>query len=133
MIVLDTHVLVWWVADENRLSVPAHKALTEESNDPGGQILLSAITAWEVSMLQQRGRLVLSMELDEWLRTLKTIDSVEVVPLSDAVAVESTRLPGEFHKDPADRFIVALARELNVPLITADRKIRDYPYVRSIW
>lgn len=84
-------------------------------------------------MLERRGRLVLTMELDQWLATVKSIEPVRVASLSDQVAIDSTRLPGEFHKDPADRFIVALARHLNAPLLTADRKIRDYPHVRTIW
>lgn len=133
MIVLDTHALVWWVADGARLSDRARDALARKLDEPGSQVLFSAITAWEIAMLQERGRLVLSMELDEWMRTVKSIEGVDLVPLSDRVAVASTRLPGEFHKDPADRFIVALARELNAPVLTADRKIRDYAHVRSIW
>lgn len=133
MIVLDTHVLVWWVADDGRLSDTAYGALTRELDDSRGQVLLSAITAWEIAMLQKKGRLVLSMDLDEWLGAVNSIERVEVAPLSAEVAVESTRLPGTFHKDPADRFIVALARQLNAPLLTADGKIRDYPHVRTIW
>lgn len=133
MIVLDTHALVWWVANDSRLSDGAYEAIADELDSPRSQIFFSAITAWEIAILEQRGRLVLSMELDEWLHTVKSVEGVDVIPLSDQVAVESTRLPGDFHKDPADRFIVALARQLNAPLLTADRKIRDYPHVRTIW
>lgn len=133
MIVLDTHVLIWWVTDDARLSGPARDALDRESVAPDGQILVSVITAWEIAMLQQRGRLVLSMELDEWLTAVASIERVSVVPVSTRVAVQSTQLPGEFHKDPADRIIVALARELNAPLLSADEKIRNYAQVRSIW
>ena len=133
MIVLDTHVLVWWVTDDARLSGPARDALDRESVAPDGQILVSVITAWEIAMLQQRSRLVLSMELDEWLTAVASIERVSFVPVSTRVAVQSTQLPGEFHKDPADRIIVALARELNAPLLSADEKIRNYAHVRSIW
>lgn len=134
MIVLDTHTLVWWAADDSRLSDSAREAIASaQGSTTDSRILFSAITAWEIAMLLRRGRLVLSMELYQWLRTVKSIAGVEVVPLSDQVAIESTRLPGDFHKDPADRFIVALARQLNVPIVTADRKIRDYPHVQAIW
>lgn len=133
MIVLDTHTLVWWVTGDTRLSGAARDTIASTLGESGSQVLFSAITAWEIAMLQQRGRLVLTMDLDEWLTIVKSIQGVDVVPLSDQVAVESTRLPGEFQKDPADRFIVALARQLNVPVITADRRIRDYPHVQSIW
>lgn len=133
MIVLDTHVLIWWVTDDARLSGPARDALDRESVAPDGQILVSVITAWEIAMLQQRSRLVLSMELDEWLTAVASIERVSFVPVSTRVAVQSTQLPGAFHKDPADRIIVALARELNAPLLSADEKIRNYAHVRSIW
>lgn len=133
MIVLDTHVLVWWVTDDARLSEGAREALKQELAEPGGQILVSVITAWEIALLQQRGRLVLSMDLDEWLLAVESIEQVSVIPMSTRVAVQSTQLPGEFHKDPADRIIVALARELNAPLLSADEKIRNYAHVRSIW
>lgn len=133
MIVVDTHVLIWWVSGSEPLSVDAQAAIAAECDASDGEIIFSAITAWEIAMLERRGRLVLSMELDEWMATVKSIDPVRMAPLSDQVAIQSTRLPGEFHKDPADRFIVALARQLNVPLLTADRKIRDYPHVHTIW
>ncbi len=84
-------------------------------------------------MLVSQNRLTLTMSVDDWLDAAADVDGVRFVPVDSTTAVESTRLPGDFHKDPADRMIVALARHLNVPLITADRKIRDYKYVRSLW
>lgn len=84
-------------------------------------------------MLQQRGHLVLSMDLDECLIATESIERVSFVPLSTRAVLQSPRLPCEFHKDPADRLGVALAKELNAPLLTADDKIRGYPHVRSIW
>ena len=84
-------------------------------------------------MLQQRGRLVLSMDLDEWLTAVESIDNLSMVPVSTRVAVQSTRLPGIFHEDPTDRIIVAQARELNTSVLSADEKIRNYTHVRSLW
>lgn len=132
MLVLDTHVLVWWVSAGTPLSTAALKAIAAEQKS-GGQILISAITPWEIAMLIRKGRMELTMDLDEWLAAIEARDAVRVVPISVRVAVQSVRLPGEFHSDPADRMIVALAREANAPLITADDKIRAYPHVRSIW
>lgn len=132
MIVLDTHALIWWVSDDERLSPPAAEAIKRElGND--GQILVSAITPWEIAMLLEKGRMALAMDLDEWLSAVESIECVSVVPISSRVAVQSVRLPGEFHKDPADRLIVALARELNAPLLTADEKIQGYPHIKWIW
>ena len=83
-------------------------------------------------MLVERGRLSLVMSIDDWLLA-SSIEGLEIVPVSHSVAVQSTRLPGEFHNDPADRMIVALARERNATLVTADEKIHRYPHVRFVW
>jgi PIN domain nuclease of toxin-antitoxin system len=132
MIVLDTHTLVWWVNGEaEALSIGARKAIEAELE--GGRILVSSISAWELAMLVARGRLALSMDVSEWLAVIGQIDSVSFVPVDNELAIRSAQLPGEFHKDPADRLIVATARRHAVPVITADAKIRDYPHVRSLW
>jgi PIN domain nuclease of toxin-antitoxin system len=58
---------------------------------------------------------------------------VTVQPLDPGDALESTLLPGQFHRDPADRILIALARRLDVPLVTSDRAIRRYRHVRTVW
>lgn len=133
MIVLDTHALVWWVSGDGRLSEPAREAIEVERSAEDGQLLVSAITAWEIAMLVERDRLVLTMDVDDWLDTVASIEGVHFVPVNHAVAVQSVRLPGDFHPDPADRMITALARHHAVPVVTADRKIRDYQHVKTIW
>ena len=132
MIVLDTHVLIWWATGDAQLSAKARHAIAAQQRS-SGHILVSAITAWEIAMLIERDRIVLTMDVDEWLAAVQGFDGVRMVPVSPRVAVQSVRLPGTFHKDPADRMIVALAREMNAPLLTADTKIHDYPHVRCIW
>ena len=133
MIVLDTHALVWWVHGDSQLSPNAKAAIEGERSTELGVVLISAISAWEIAMLVRADRLTLTMGIDDWLETVSNVEGVRFVPVDNKVGVESTRLPGDFHKDPADRMIVALARHLNVPLITADAKIRAYKHVRSIW
>ena len=132
MIVLDTHALVWWVAGDRRL-VQAARSAIDKSVAAGEAVLVSAISAWEVGMLVRRGRLALSMPVDEWLLAVQNIEGVSIVPITAEVAVQSINLPGEFHPDPADRMIVALARHRNASLITADEKIHRYPHVRCSW
>ncbi len=132
MIVLDTHVLIWWINNDNKLSTSARKAIESELNVKG-TILVSSITTWEIALLIEKERLTLTMDLDEWLQTITDIDAVKFVPVNNELAVHSVRLPGEFHPDPADRIITALARHHSVPLITSDAKIRDYKYVKTIW
>jgi PIN domain nuclease of toxin-antitoxin system len=132
MIVLDTHILVWWISDDKKLSATAKKAIMD-ALDNGDELLVSSITAWELAMLVSKGRLSLNMDIDSWLHHISTIEQLRFVPVNNKVVVESTRLPGEFHKDPADRMIVALARVLSAPLVTADEKILNYQHVLTIW
>jgi PIN domain nuclease of toxin-antitoxin system len=73
------------------------------------------------------------MDVDEWLNSLLTVPNVTLLPLTAQSALDSTRLPGSFHGDPADRMIVATARAESAPLVTADQRIRAYRHVRTIW
>jgi PIN domain nuclease of toxin-antitoxin system len=131
VIVLDTHALVWWVTADPNLSKKAKTAIDRELN--GGEIVISAISAWEIAMLVEREKLVLSMDVGSWLSTVQSIEGVRFVPVDPETAVKSVVLPGEFHKDPADRMIVATARKFAVPLVTKDEKIRTYAHVKTIW
>lgn len=133
MILLDTHALIWWVNGDRKLSTRAAEAIESELTGSNGQILVSAISAWEIAMLIAKGRLALGLDVDEWLDTVDQIDTVRFVAITRQLAVQSTRLPGNFHPDPADRLIVALARHLSVDLLTSDFKIRSYGHVKTIW
>jgi PIN domain nuclease of toxin-antitoxin system len=113
------------------LSKKARKAI--ESEQHAGEIIISAISAWEIAMLVAHGRLVLSMDVSSWLATIAEIANVRFYPLDTEIAAKSADLPGEFHKDPADRMIVATARKLAAVLVTKDEKILAYPHVKTIW
>ena len=132
MILLDTHVLLWWTgAVAPSLSVTAKVRLGEEVEN--GDIFVSTITTWEVAQLTLKGRLKMKLNLDHWLRDVEDHSRVHFIPIDNRIAVESNRLPGDFHRDTADRFIVATARIHGMELLTADDKIRAYPHVRTIW
>ncbi len=139
MILLDTHVVIWWAnGDHLRLSANALAAIDaaiDSAGQPGGSpgLLVSAISCWEVAMLVNRGRLALSLDVERWLALLASHPAVRLLALDPTVAVAATRLPEPFHADPADRFLVAQARELGIPLLSADSKIRSYGHVRSFW
>ncbi|MCU7800253.1 MAG: type II toxin-antitoxin system VapC family toxin [gamma proteobacterium symbiont of Lucinoma myriamae] len=124
MIVLDTHTLIWWVSNREKLSKAAHKAIELELKNEDGQILVSSITVWEISLLIEKGRI--TMDLDEWLRTVSDIKNLHFIPIDNEVAMKSVRLPGDFHPDPADRMITTLARHYSAPLVTSDAKIQNY-------
>jgi PIN domain nuclease of toxin-antitoxin system len=132
MIVLDTHVMLWWVSGSDELSASAEKAISSTLTR-GSEVIVSAISAWEVSMLIDKERLILSMDVESWFDEVSQIDGVRFVPVDNEIGIKATMLPGEFHKDPADRMIVATARKLAVPLVTADEKIRNYEHVKTIW
>jgi len=132
VIVLDTHTLVWWLSgQDDLLSDLAIGAINAEM--PGGEILVSSISAWEIATLVSKGRLALTMDVTSWLDTAAEIEALRFVPVDNELAVKSTELPGEFHKDPADRIIVATARKFAAQLVTADEKIRNYEHVRVVW
>ncbi len=133
MIVLDTHVLIWWVNEDEKLSSPALKAINKEIASEDGQLIVSSITTWEIALLIKKGRLALTMDFDDWIDTVSSIECVRFVPIDNDVAIQSARLPGEFHPDPADRMITALARHLSVALVTCDEKIKAYKHVKTIW
>ncbi len=126
MIVLDTHVWVWWVDGGSQLPANYLTLLQAEAANGLG---VAAISLWEVAKLVELGRLQLAIPVDQWL-ALAVRPPVQLLPLSPEVAVESTRLPAPFHRDPADQIIVATARVYDSPLVTVDRLIRAYPHVR---
>lgn len=130
MIVLDTHILIWWVSANAELTSVVSDRIAHELES--GEVIISSISAWEVAMLVQKNRLVLSMDVDAWLTNIASIPRVRFYPVDNEIAVKSATLPGEFHKDPADRMIVATARQLGCTLLTLDEKIRNYPHVKNV-
>ena len=132
MIVVDSHAVLWWTgAVESALSETASRRLASEMD--GGEIVVSTITTWEISMLVSRGRLALRGDVEAWVRDVESLSRVRFVPIDNRIAIEANRLPDEFHRDPADRIIVATARVLGAEVLTADTKIREYPFVRTVW
>jgi PIN domain nuclease of toxin-antitoxin system len=129
VIVLDTHVWVWWVHGDARL--PADYALLVAGHESDG-LGVSAISCWEIAKLIEHGRLTLPCGVSEWLDTALAYPGVRLLELTPRVAVESTQLPGTFHKDPADQIIVATARIVDCALMTLDHKIRGYPHVKLV-
>ncbi len=127
MIVLDTHIWVWWVHGDPALSFST-RALLDSSEQTG--IAVSAISCWEVAKLVERGRLTLPCPVADGLQQALLYPGVRLIELSPRICVECTQLPGEFHRDPADQIIVATARVLDAPLVTVDRKIAEDPHVK---
>ena len=129
MIILDTHIWVWWVHADENLTEKQKRVIIE--NETGG-IGVSAITCWEIAKLVEYGRLELPCSLNEWFEQALSYPGISLLELTPEIAIESTHLPDKFHRDPADQIIVATARVYNCPLVTSDRKILDYPHVITI-
>ncbi|MXZ19075.1 MAG: type II toxin-antitoxin system VapC family toxin [Caldilineaceae bacterium SB0665_bin_25] len=130
MIVLDTHAWVWWVLDTGELSKAQVQAIADDKN---GTIGISAISCWEIAKLTEYGRLELPLGVSEWFRIALAYPKVELLPLTPEIAVESTQLPDDFHRDPADQIIVATSRVYQCALVSSDDKILKYPHVSTVY
>jgi len=131
MILLDTSSLIWWVNHSPELSVAALARI--EAERPEGEILVSAISAWEIALLARRRRLGLRMEPAAWLGRIGEIPGVRFVPVDNAIAAASVALPEPCPAGAAERMILATARKFGCALVTADRKIHDYQHVVTVW
>lgn len=131
MILLDTHVLVWWVSDSPRLSPAAGAAVARAIKEDG--IAISAMSVWEICLLVVSEKLQLKRDVHTWLAKVLSLPFLTVVPIDATIAEASIFLSSSLPKDPADRMIVATARELAVPLVTIDQKIRRSNVVTTIW
>ncbi|MDZ4695964.1 MAG: type II toxin-antitoxin system VapC family toxin [Deltaproteobacteria bacterium] len=129
MIVLDTHVLLWWALDPNQLSAVAAKQL-EEMERVGG--FVSSISFWELAIKVKRGKLTLPISMDEFVSRVARTGAVTVVPVDVKIWLASADLKWD-HADPADRVIVSTALDCGVPLLTKDNEIRSCRGVNCIW
>jgi PIN domain nuclease of toxin-antitoxin system len=127
---LDTHILVRWVSSPDELS-PAQRHVLEAASDIN-PVMVSDISLWEIATLVSLGRLALDRPLREWLEQAASPPLVRRIGISPAVAAAVADLPDTFHRDPADRIIVASARILGAVLLTNDTRIRDAGIVTTV-
>lgn len=129
MILLDTHVLLWWALDPDRLSSAAAASLQAMERRGG---FASAISIWELGIKVQRGKLDLGISIVEFTRRIQKIGVIELLPVNTATWLRSLELAWD-HRDPADRVIVATAILQDVPLLTADTEIHRFGGVSCVW
>lgn len=129
MIVLDTHALLWWTLDPEKLSERAELILEGARSHT---VFASAISIWELGIKVKRGRLELPISVEEFARRLEEGNVVELIPVDTNIWLRSLALPWE-HPDPADRVIVATALGKNLPLLTKDEAIHAFAGVAAIW
>jgi PIN domain nuclease of toxin-antitoxin system len=124
VILLDTNSFLWSSLGDSRLGESSRRQL--ETAQLQRELYLSPISVWEVAMLVDKGRLTLTSPTKEWVEQAAGSHDLRWAGLTAAIAADAGHLPGRIHRDPADRMIIATARSLNCPLLTADRKILDY-------
>lgn len=131
MIVIDTHVLVWWLTQTPGLTSAAKRAIGRNSGN--GEIVVSAVSILEIATAVRRGRLQFSVPLDQWLADMRGLPELRVEPVSAEIAALAGSLPDPIHGDPADRLIAATATLLGAALVTGDERLRAVPGLRTIW
>jgi len=128
---LDTHTWIWWNMRPEQLSTTARETIPPAAYE--NRLILSAISVWEFCKLIEKGRLGIHGDPEAWIEAALSMTGLRLVPLTPRICLKSTTLPKPFHNDPADQIIVATAREENAVVLTADRLLRAYPDVRSLW
>ena len=123
-LLLDTHVWLWFMLANPELAISEQGVINSAA--ASGQLRIAAISVWEAALLASRGRVALSRPLTQWMKEAVSAPGLTIEPLLPQVAVEASLLPETFHRDPADRLIVATARVTNATLMTRDRRILDY-------
>ncbi len=124
---LDTHVCNWFRITPGELG----RGILALLKDPGKRFVIASVSTLEVAQLVSSGRLVLPCDAATWMAQTRRLFQAPEAVLDSRIAAEAYRLPGEFHRDPADRILVATARIEGWTLVTADRRILAYPHVRS--
>ncbi len=124
---LDTHTFVWWINDDRQLSPRVRQII----GSPEHELLFSAASAWELAIKAQLGRIDLPSDLSEFIRRQLAVNGFVALPITVEHALRVAGLP-PLHRDPFDRLLIAQALLEDVPLLTADRLIAQYP-VRVLW
>lgn len=129
MILLDSHVMIWTVADSKRLSKGAASAIRRARRDDG--LAVSAITIWEIARLLATGRVSGYGSIEASLRQF--LEGVSVRPITQEIAILAAQLPDDYPRDPADRIVGATASAEGLTLITADERIRRSALIKTVW
>jgi len=126
-VLLDTHALLWWFADDPALTRPARKVIAETKNT----ILVSAASAWEIATKVRLGQLPTAVDLAADFVGYLEREGIQILGISGEHAIRAGLLPGA-HKDPFDRMLIAQAQAENLPLVSKEALFDTYG-VRRIW
>lgn len=126
MVILDTHVLLWWVSAPERLSARARRSIGDAD-----RLGIPAIVFWEIAVLSRKGRVTVGDSVMEWTSGVLALPRIRCLPMTCTIAAVADSLA--MHADPTDRFIVATAIEQDMPLVTRDRDLRKLKIVKTLW
>ena len=131
MIVLDTHVLVWWLAQPRNLSAKARRLV--KASAAKAEVVVSTISLFEIATLVRRRRLVLTLSFSSWVAALRSMSEINLQPVSPEIALAAGDFDEPFPGDPADRLIAATALVAGAKLVTADEKLRSVSMIETVW
>lgn len=124
-LLLDTHCWLWAQFGQiEKFSRLGRRMLDKAAQN--GALRVSVISVWEIGLLEAKGRLALKMSCAEWVNQALATPGLSLEPFTPEIAIESSRLPGEIHADPADRILLATARITGAQLLTADERLLHY-------
>jgi PIN domain nuclease of toxin-antitoxin system len=124
---LDTHTFLWWIADDPRLSARVRKIIGEGKNE----LFLSAASGWEIAIKAELGRLQVPDDLARFISHQLAVNAIASLPVQMSHALHVRTLP-RLHRDPFDRLLVAQSQIEDLPILTADAQIAQYP-IKTIW
>jgi PIN domain nuclease of toxin-antitoxin system len=124
-LLLDTHCWLWAQAGNTEKFSRTGRRMLEKAAQTGA-LRVSVISVWEIGLLEAKGRLTLRMSCAEWVNQALATPGLSLEPFTPEIAIESSRLPGEIHADPADRILLATARVTGAQLLTADERLLRY-------
>ncbi|TGM97392.1 type II toxin-antitoxin system VapC family toxin [Leptospira dzoumogneensis] len=128
MVLLDTHIWIWWVSGSDQLK-PAERQILDCLSEPPA---IAAVSLWELSLLFQLDRISLNLPIFEWLDLATRPSLVQIIDCSPEVAKELIKLPTDMHRDPADRMILATAKANDLDLITRDKILDRFAKMDSL-
>jgi PIN domain nuclease of toxin-antitoxin system len=128
MILLDTHALLFWMRQSDKLGFEAYHTI-----DSAHRIGVHVISCFEIAILVEKNKIELDYPVDQWISDTLSHSKIELIPLSVSAAVTCTQLPGDFHRDPVDRILAAACLLNDWPLVTKDRLIEEWEYIETIW
>ncbi len=126
-VLLDTHVFLWWISDDPRLSALAREVIA----NPGNDVLVSAVSAWEIAIKGALGRIELPDDPERFLPEQLAVNSMTSLPILFGHALRVFHLP-QHHRDPFDRLLVAQAQVEGLPIVSGDRHVAKYS-VDVLW